>query len=40
MIHYFFSVRTLTEEIEFIISLGGDGTLLDTITLVRDKKFL
>ncbi|HWR33646.1 MAG TPA: NAD kinase [Chitinophagaceae bacterium] len=28
----------LTEEIEYIISLGGDGTLLDTITLVRDKK--
>ncbi len=28
----------LTEEIEFIISLGGDGTLLDTITLVRDKE--
>lgn len=28
----------LTEEIEFIISLGGDGTLLDTITLVRDRK--
>lgn len=28
----------LTEEIEFIISLGGDGTLLDTITLIRDKK--
>lgn len=28
----------LTEEIEFIISLGGDGTLLDTITLVKDKK--
>jgi NAD+ kinase len=28
----------LTEEIEFIISLGGDGTLLDTITLVRNKK--
>jgi NAD+ kinase len=27
----------LTEGIEFIISLGGDGTLLDTITLVRDK---
>ena len=23
--------------IEFIISLGGDGTLLDTVTLVRDK---
>jgi NAD+ kinase len=28
----------LTEEIECIISLGGDGTLLDTITLIRDKK--
>ena len=28
----------LNDEIEFIISLGGDGTLLDTITLVRDKK--
>ncbi len=27
----------LTEEIEFIISLGGDGTLLDTVTMVRDK---
>ena len=27
----------LTDEIEFIISLGGDGTLLDTITLVREK---
>lgn len=28
----------LTEEVEFIISLGGDGTLLDTVTLVQDKK--
>jgi NAD+ kinase len=27
----------LTDEIECIISLGGDGTLLDTVTLVRDK---
>jgi NAD+ kinase len=27
----------ITQEIEFIISLGGDGTLLDTITLIRDK---
>ncbi len=27
----------LTDEIEFMISLGGDGTLLDTVTLVRDK---
>jgi len=29
--------ENLTDEIEFIISLGGDGTLLDTVTLVRDK---
>jgi NAD+ kinase len=28
----------LNDEIEFIVSLGGDGTLLDTITLVRDMK--
>ena len=28
----------LTDEIEFIVSLGGDGTLLDTITLIRNKK--
>jgi NAD+ kinase len=27
----------LSDEVEFIISLGGDGTLLDTVTLVRDK---
>lgn len=27
----------LTSQIEFVISLGGDGTLLDTVTLVRDK---
>ena len=27
----------ITEDVEFFISLGGDGTLLDTITLVRDK---
>jgi NAD+ kinase len=27
----------LTEDIDFLISLGGDGTLLDTITLIRDK---
>jgi NAD+ kinase len=27
----------LTDEIDFLISLGGDGTLLDTVTLVRDK---
>ncbi|HWJ90403.1 MAG TPA: NAD kinase [Flavisolibacter sp.] len=27
----------LDDEIDFVISLGGDGTLLDTVTLVRDK---
>ena len=27
----------LTPEFEFIFSLGGDGTMLDTVTLVRDK---
>lgn len=27
----------LDESIDFVISLGGDGTLLDTVTLVRDK---
>lgn len=33
-----FSVsEDLDESIEFIISLGGDGTLLDTVTLVRSK---
>ena len=28
----------LTPEFEYIFSLGGDGTMLDTVTLVRDKK--
>jgi NAD+ kinase len=27
----------LTNDIDFLISLGGDGTLLDTVTLVRNK---
>jgi len=27
----------LDDSIEFLISLGGDGTLLDTVSLVRDK---
>jgi NAD+ kinase len=34
----FSSHEDLNEEIDFVISLGGDGTLLDTVTLVRDKK--
>lgn len=36
-IETFSSYEDLTDEIEFLISLGGDGTLLDTVTLVRDK---
>lgn len=29
--------KDLDDSIDFLISLGGDGTLLDTITLVRNK---
>jgi NAD+ kinase len=34
----FSSPIELNEQYECLISLGGDGTLLDTVTLVRDKK--
>ena len=27
----------LTDDVEFIFTVGGDGTLLDTITLIREK---
>lgn len=33
----FSNSQDLDESIDFLISLGGDGTLLDTVTLVRDK---
>lgn len=33
----FSSPEQITGEIECVISLGGDGTLLDTVTLVRNK---
>jgi len=33
----FSASEDISDEVEFIISLGGDGTLLDTVTLVRDK---
>lgn len=33
----FYDSSDLDESIDFLISLGGDGTLLDTITLIRDK---
>ena len=36
-IQTFSSSDELTPDIEFLISLGGDGTLLDTVTLVRSK---
>lgn len=34
----FHSSDQLDDSFECMISLGGDGTLLDTVTLVRDKK--
>ncbi|MBK6634198.1 MAG: NAD kinase [Chitinophagaceae bacterium] len=33
----FNSSKDLDQNIDFIISLGGDGTLLDTVTLVKDS---
>ena len=33
----FYLSEDLNEEIDFVISLGGDGTLLDTVTLVKAK---
>jgi NAD+ kinase len=33
----FISSQDLTPDIDFFVSLGGDGTLLDTVTLVRNK---
>ncbi|MGZ4012501.1 MAG: NAD kinase [Flavisolibacter sp.] len=34
----FSTTADLTDEIDFFISLGGDGTLLDTVTLIRNKR--
>ena len=33
----FSSSQDLASDIDFLVSLGGDGTLLDTVTLVRNK---
>ncbi len=33
----FYLSEDLKADVDFVISLGGDGTLLDTVTLVRDK---
>ncbi|MFN4894045.1 MAG: NAD kinase [Bacteroidota bacterium] len=34
----FSSAHDLSEEVEFLISFGGDGTLLDTLSLIREKR--
>ena len=36
-IHFFSSHTELWGKVDFLFSLGGDGTLLDTVTLVRDS---
>lgn len=36
-VEVFHRSEDLDESIDFVISLGGDGTLLDTVTLVRNK---
>ncbi|TAH03569.1 MAG: NAD kinase [Sphingobacteriales bacterium] len=33
----FANANDLDDSIEFLVSMGGDGTLLDTVSLVRDK---
>ncbi|GAB4332376.1 MAG: NAD kinase [Flammeovirgaceae bacterium] len=33
-----FDIKSELEGVDYIFSVGGDGTLLDTITYVRDKK--
>ncbi len=33
----FSSHEDLTNDIDYLVSLGGDGTLLDTVTLIRNK---
>lgn len=35
---FFHHSNDLDESVDFLISLGGDGTLLDTIAFVRDKE--
>ncbi len=34
----FHSNRDLKQPIDFLFSIGGDGTLLDTVTLIKDSK--
>ena len=37
LIQFFSSHEDLNSTVDFLISLGGDGTILDTVTLVRNK---
>ncbi|MBS1746954.1 MAG: NAD kinase [Bacteroidetes bacterium] len=37
LISYFSGQSELNSSVDFLISLGGDGTILDTVTLVRNK---
>jgi len=36
-INFFLGHEELNNTVDFVISLGGDGTILDTVTLVRNK---
>jgi len=36
--HYFSDNKVLKEDIDFLFSIGGDGTLLRSVTVVRDSK--
>lgn len=35
--HYFTNHSTLQKDLDFLISIGGDGTFLESVTLVRDS---
>ena len=37
LINFFSGHEDLNKTVDFLISLGGDGTILDTVTLVRNK---
>ena len=37
LINFFSGHEDLNSTVDFLISLGGDGTILDTVTLVRNK---
>jgi len=37
LISFFSGHEELNNTVDFLISVGGDGTILDTVTLVRNK---